>query len=609
MQITDIYLFKNVPLDRSQTKQIDFPNGDVGTQQFYFRTNYFYKLIPECSWVYPNTIRLDITFEDALPVNYLHYINNDGAYIYCFVINKRYINDNVTEFVIEIDYFQTYLFDHELMSSYIERQHIDRAYKTNGNTKRIYSSTLETVDTGNEMIFEKRVEYVSPVDAETSKFKNPAIVISTEPLFADLKDADNKYYNRQDNSQTGQLKETHYSVNGVFTPYYVYFTFSASPDITNKYFRVKTGNFGDVGIGKLTSTVIPKLDTVIAHIPIKRMPFDMTIITGQSYDYDLTSIPVRMIKYKEIGYVLMLENNDVTKKLQDFDLSEFIPEFIRTDKTTPHIRNNETKMFTNQFYKMQMLTNQSNIKELKINSFEHLSNIYKLNYGFLASGDYREFIKIDNYNRHDNLYIDASDQSLPLSNNAYQIYMRDNKASRVAGMTTSIVSTVAGIGATAMGGGIIGVPMIVGGFTSIGGMVASDNAKIADLQARPDNIHSQGGNVLFDKKLGKFNLAVESVKLTEDNDLKVYDYLRIYGYKSGRYMKPNLQSRYHFNYIKTIGANIKPIEDMKIDANAIGQLEDIYNRGVIIHHLRDNENYILDIYTEYENIEMGLLNE
>ena len=74
-------------------------------------------------------------------------------------------------------------------------------------------------------------------------------------------------------------------------------------------------------------------------------------------------------------------------------------------------------------------------------------------------------------------------------------------------------------------------------------------------------------------------------------------------------MKPNLQSRYHFNYIKTIGANIKPIEDMKIDANAIGQLEDIYNRGVIIHHLRDNENYILDIYTEYENIEMGLLNE
>ena len=239
MQITDIYLFKNVPLDRSQTKQIDFPNGDVGTQQFYFRTNYFYKLIQDCSWVYPNTIRLDITFEDALPVNYLHYINNDGAYIYCFVINKRYINDNVTEFVIEIDYFQTYLFDHELMSSYIERQHIDRAYKTNGNIKRIYSSTLETVDTGNEMIFDKRVEYVSPVDAETSKFKDPAIVISTEPLFADLKDADNKYYNREDDSKTGSLKETHYSVNGVFTPYYVYFTFSASPDIANKKFQSK----------------------------------------------------------------------------------------------------------------------------------------------------------------------------------------------------------------------------------------------------------------------------------------------------------------------------------------------------------------------------------
>ena len=95
------------------------------------------------------------------------------------------------------------------------------------------------------------------------------------------------------------------------------------------------------------------------------MPFDMTVVTGQPYDYDITSVPVRMIKYKQVGYVLMLENNNTTNLLQDFDISEFIPDFIRTDKATPHIRNNETKMFTNQFYKMQMLTNQSNIKRIE----------------------------------------------------------------------------------------------------------------------------------------------------------------------------------------------------------------------------------------------------
>ena len=608
MQITDIYLYKNVPLERTQQKQIDFPNGSKYIQENYFATNYTLERFQKCSWAFPTSIRLEILFETVLPVNYLSYKNNDGKRIYCFVNDRKYINDNVTEFIIEIDYFQSYMFDYELMSSYIDRQHIDRAKISGGINKRIYSSTLENIDTGNEMIFDKRIEYVSPDTAETSKFKNPAIVISTEPLFADLKDANDKYYNRESDSKTGQLKEIHYSVNGVFTPYFVYFTFSTSPDIANKNFRVKNGNFGDVGIGKLTSTVIPKLDTVIAHIPIKRMPFDMTIATGQSYDYDLTSIPVRMIKYKEVGNVLMLENNDTTNKLQDFDLSEFIPEFIRTDKATPHKRNNETKMFTNQFYKLQMLTNQSNIKELRMNAFEHLSDIYSLNYGFLASGDYREYVLISDYDRHDNLYIDASDQSLPLSNDAYQKYMRDNKASRVAGMGTAIASTVAGLISTGAGVGL-GIPMVLGGIASIGGMVASDNAQLTDLQARPDNIHSQGGNVLFDKKLGKFNIAVESVKLTEDNDLKVYDYLRIYGYKSGRYMKPNLQSRYHFNYIKTIGANIKPIENKSMDARVLQELKDIYDRGVIIHHLRDNENYVLDIYTNYENIEMGLLNE
>ena len=38
---------------------------------------------------------------------------------------------------------------------------------------------------------------------------------------------------------------------------------------------------------------------------------------------------------------------------------------------------------------------------------------------------------------------------------------------------------------------------------------------------------------------------------------KLYNYFYHYGYKANIFKSPNIRSRYYFNYIKTIGVNIK----------------------------------------------------
>lgn len=53
--------------------------------------------------------------------NYLKF-NNGYKDMYAFIISKNYINDEVTELEIEIDVFQTFMFDINIKNSFIERK-------------------------------------------------------------------------------------------------------------------------------------------------------------------------------------------------------------------------------------------------------------------------------------------------------------------------------------------------------------------------------------------------------------------------------------------------------------------------------------------------------
>lgn len=54
-------------------------------------------------------------------INYIKF-NNGYRDIYGFIIEKRYINDEVTEIIFEIDVIQTFMFDFDIKKSFIERK-------------------------------------------------------------------------------------------------------------------------------------------------------------------------------------------------------------------------------------------------------------------------------------------------------------------------------------------------------------------------------------------------------------------------------------------------------------------------------------------------------
>lgn len=116
----------NVPLSLNQKHQLDF--GSSAAQFAYFSGRHIanYGIFTDFSFQRKdNVIRVPINVELISGCNYCMYQNSNftNKWFYCFVTEKRYINDNCTELTIKTDVFQTYLFDYEFGGCFVERMH------------------------------------------------------------------------------------------------------------------------------------------------------------------------------------------------------------------------------------------------------------------------------------------------------------------------------------------------------------------------------------------------------------------------------------------------------------------------------------------------------
>lgn len=116
----------NVPLSLNQKHQLDF--GSSAAQFAYFNGRHIanYGIFTDFSFQRKdNVIRVPVNVELISGCNYCMYQNSNFAskWFYCFVTEKKYINDNCTELTIKTDVFQTYLFDYEFGGCFVERMH------------------------------------------------------------------------------------------------------------------------------------------------------------------------------------------------------------------------------------------------------------------------------------------------------------------------------------------------------------------------------------------------------------------------------------------------------------------------------------------------------
>lgn len=127
-------------------------------------------------------------------------------------------------------------------------------------------------------------------------------------------------------------------------------------------------------------------------------------------------------------------------------------------------------------------------------------------------------------------------------------------------------------------------------------------AKVKDLKSTPNTLLSQGSDVVYGLNKGGFELSLYRYSITTEFATKLADYWALYGYKQNRLMDLNniIRSRHYYNYVKTIGCNIK--KKGRITTESLETIKGIFNKGVTIWHM-DRENVVIDDYT-YDNYEV-----
>lgn len=116
------------------------------------------------------SVVVDLTLDELKNCNYVLIQDNTGKYMFYFLTNKRYKTVNCTEIDIELDVIQTYMFDYQIMESFVDRMHVDRWDESNNIIKNNVDEGLEC---GDYIISE-----ILPLKALTENY----IITSTTPL-------------------------------------------------------------------------------------------------------------------------------------------------------------------------------------------------------------------------------------------------------------------------------------------------------------------------------------------------------------------------------------------------------------------------------------------
>lgn len=117
-----INICSGVKLNPSYEHTIYFASATA--QQNYFAGKVV-KTFPAYSYLRKSwSIKVESNMEQAKTWTYLFFQNGTGKIYYYFITNIEYISDTVVELFLELDVLQTYHFDYDLLSCFVEREHV-----------------------------------------------------------------------------------------------------------------------------------------------------------------------------------------------------------------------------------------------------------------------------------------------------------------------------------------------------------------------------------------------------------------------------------------------------------------------------------------------------
>ena len=540
---SEVILCGNVPFDTNYnatklyaSKEAQF--SDISSKALYTAGS--------CRYVRGSkAIRLNVPASIAYKVNYIIYRNTsfENKYFYAFIVAVNYVNNDLFEFVFELDVIQTWMFDYVLSNCYVVREHI-------ANDSLYASRTAETLETGDS--------YVTGQFQETYT-RELMIVVETSFIRIQNEDGTFKY----ETASGGMVGKTYDALT--------HYAFKVNNDTTEGLPALQLFINQTVKDGKNDGIVTIKM------LPSK-VGYENLQVT--LYDHD-QSTPSDDNSFKEgtpfEGYV------PKNKKLYNYPYR-----FIK-------VLNGRGSAGIYKWEESNVSTKRSLPFRISITDFSGetvLSALYNM-----SSGSARNVCDIMTYNAVNACAYSTDAYKAWLAQNQGQIqFLNTARNLNMAKATVQIIgsaanSSIKAVGNLASGDTIGAAATGLQGVTNaaVGAQIALYDDEIAvaringimqDHEVLPPSacVPSTSGSGAFNSGFGGYTFQTCSIR--GEYAKIIDDYFTMYGYACHQVKTPNLHTRQSFNYIKTIGAVARgyaPANDLRI-------IQDIFNKGITFWH-------------------------
>ena len=555
---TTVRVCQSIPLDNTYTDTILFTSKSAQESYFASKTKKTYSGLTY-QRLASNSSTWAIFLEDVADYfydcNYLCFQNGGfgNKWLYAFISDILYINENCTAITFEIDVMQTWLFDFEIKKSFIERMHVaDDTISRNVveedlnfmqryeyyyvENSRLFEGSTRPLDTDGE--FDDRIIYDSIILVATSEDVDEEDEVLEGGLIQNTYQG-LKYigFNANDlgvgycNAWLKRMNEGGKAgaINSISMVPSAGLTYSSGGNgKLNINIEDPNGNVGEkeylINYSTLDDDYIPKNNKLFCwpyHF------FSITTLDGQSYDY----------KYEDI-----IESDPVPGTTTMKFKFKFA---FGTDPT----------YFMYPSYYMKCNNN--------------------YDYGIKLSG----FPKCNwNFGVWENYYA-QQDTNITLSMIASML----GAGSAGAGTAAQGLTSKAGAGvSTAVGMLQAGIGAVQAGLSTFGGLSV--------VKSQPDQ--SKGAN-----NVGGVNYNMETMdfwiihkRLHWGYVVKIDDYFTKFGYRVNSTGVPNLHTRKYWNYLKldqpSVTGNM-PVGDMRM-------IKQILSNGITFWHTTDVGNYDLN---------------
>lgn len=612
---TTLYLLSNVKLNNKYEHTLDFDNAI--TQQTYFLTKVSNHINPY-NYTYmkkDNRIIVAANIDSLTDVNYLMY-NNGSKWYYNFIISKEYKDPETTLLNIELDVYQTYMFDFSFNDTFVERSHLDRFYNDEGTLRPRISLSDESLELGSDLdrvqetyLYDKNTPLQQKYRQNEWEFSNDKSNIIWYYLVA-------SYPLGNDSDWLGTVQNGVYQHTFVYCfPYYVRdgFTFDSElPKLALKDYANTTklfpqdhhdvhGILDQVKVKSITISRYAPFDYTHEYIVENNNPYLLIKPVDVSGKTAADAVKVShfpsphdyifALRFRNLPIRTVFESGEITFNPSSLSINNYVN------------INNETKLLSYPYSTIRIRANDT-LNTLNQAFFENLN--IKLGVGKSLSFKSNTMLVPQSYNSQqynfDKAIYSIAENEMPLITDAWEQYESANKATLRSGLVTAGITAGASVALAAATGGL-SLAIAGGAAISTGSNIANELTKRQNLKETPDDYRGSGDDVALKMQQTELYYTVEKLSVKLYYRYRAFKHFMHYGYKVSDYGVPALKSRYYYNYIKTIGANI----EANIDQVDLHKLINIFDNGITIWHYRDPLTFKgIGVY-EYENLETSII--